>query len=76
MRIGIGSQRRFSTKSQKFQIEKHQLPASHSGSNLFVFNFPYPIFKIDLYHRNTRVNYFLDERDDRSNYWKQKRQEK
>jgi len=23
-----------------------------------------------------RVNYFLDERDDRFNYWKQRRQEK
>jgi Zn-dependent peptidase ImmA (M78 family) len=29
-----------------------------------------------LSHRNTRVNYFLDERDDRFNYWKQRRQEK
>jgi Zn-dependent peptidase ImmA (M78 family) len=29
-----------------------------------------------LFHRNTRVNYFLDERDDRFNYWKQRRQEK
>jgi len=29
-----------------------------------------------LFHRNTRVNYFLDERDDRFNYWRQRRQEK
>jgi Zn-dependent peptidase ImmA (M78 family) len=29
-----------------------------------------------LFHRNTRVNYFLNERDDRFNYWKQRRQEK
>jgi Zn-dependent peptidase ImmA (M78 family) len=29
-----------------------------------------------LFHRNTKVNYFLDERDDRFNYWKQRRQEK
>jgi Zn-dependent peptidase ImmA (M78 family) len=29
-----------------------------------------------LFHRNTRVNYFLDERDDKFNYWKQRRQEK
>jgi Zn-dependent peptidase ImmA (M78 family) len=39
-------------------------------------NFPYPIFKIDLYYRNTKVNYFLGERDDRFNYWKQRKQEK
>ena len=29
-----------------------------------------------LFHRNTRVNYFLDERDNRFNYWKHRRQEK
>jgi Zn-dependent peptidase ImmA (M78 family) len=29
-----------------------------------------------LFHRNARVNYFLDEKDDRFNYWKQRRQEK
>jgi Zn-dependent peptidase ImmA (M78 family) len=29
-----------------------------------------------LFHRNTKVNYFLDERDDRFNYWRQRRQEK
>jgi Zn-dependent peptidase ImmA (M78 family) len=29
-----------------------------------------------LFHRNTRVNYFLDERDNRFNYWKQRKQEK
>jgi len=29
-----------------------------------------------LFHRNTRVNYFLDERDDSFNYWKQRKQEK
>jgi Zn-dependent peptidase ImmA (M78 family) len=29
-----------------------------------------------LFHRNARVNYFLDERDDRFNYWRQRRQEK
>jgi Zn-dependent peptidase ImmA (M78 family) len=29
-----------------------------------------------LFHRNVRVNYFLDERDDKFNYWKQRRQEK
>ena len=29
-----------------------------------------------LFHRNVRVNYFLDERDERFNYWKQRRQEK
>jgi Zn-dependent peptidase ImmA (M78 family) len=29
-----------------------------------------------LFHRNAKVNYFLDERDDRFNYWKQRRQEK
>jgi Zn-dependent peptidase ImmA (M78 family) len=29
-----------------------------------------------LFHRNTKVNYFLNERDDRFNYWKQRRQEK
>jgi len=29
-----------------------------------------------LFHRNVRVNYFLDEKDDRFNYWKQRRQEK
>jgi hypothetical protein len=25
-----------------------------------------------LFHRNTGVNYFLDERDNRFNYWKQR----
>jgi Zn-dependent peptidase ImmA (M78 family) len=29
-----------------------------------------------LFHRNVRVNYFLDEKDNRFNYWKQRRQEK
>jgi len=29
-----------------------------------------------LFHRNTGVNYFLDERDNRFNYWQQRRQEK
>jgi Zn-dependent peptidase ImmA (M78 family) len=29
-----------------------------------------------LFHRNTRTNYFLNERDNRFNYWKQRRQEK
>jgi len=29
-----------------------------------------------LFHRNIRVKYFLDERDDRFNYWKQRKQEK
>jgi Zn-dependent peptidase ImmA (M78 family) len=29
-----------------------------------------------LFHRNVRVNYFLDERDNRFNYWKQRRQER
>jgi len=29
-----------------------------------------------LFHRSMKVNYFLDERDDRFNYWKQRRQEK
>jgi Zn-dependent peptidase ImmA (M78 family) len=29
-----------------------------------------------LFHRNTKVNYFLDERNNRFNYWKQRRQEK
>jgi Zn-dependent peptidase ImmA (M78 family) len=29
-----------------------------------------------LFYRNTKVNYFLDERDNRFNYWKQRRQEK
>jgi Zn-dependent peptidase ImmA (M78 family) len=29
-----------------------------------------------LFHRNVRVNYFLDERDNKFNYWKQRRQEK
>jgi len=29
-----------------------------------------------LFHRDTRVNYFLDERDDWFNYWRQRRQEK
>jgi Zn-dependent peptidase ImmA (M78 family) len=29
-----------------------------------------------LFHRNIKVNYFLDERDNRFNYWKERRQEK
>jgi Zn-dependent peptidase ImmA (M78 family) len=29
-----------------------------------------------LFHRNTEVNYFLDEKDDRFNYWRQRKQEK
>jgi Zn-dependent peptidase ImmA (M78 family) len=29
-----------------------------------------------LFHRNTKVNYFLNEGDDKFNYWKQRRQEK
>jgi Zn-dependent peptidase ImmA (M78 family) len=29
-----------------------------------------------LFHRNTKVNYFLNERDERFNYWKQRKQEK
>jgi Zn-dependent peptidase ImmA (M78 family) len=29
-----------------------------------------------LFHRNIKVNYFLDERDNRFNYWKEMRQEK
>jgi len=29
-----------------------------------------------LFHRDVRVNYFLDERDYRFNYWRQRRQEK
>jgi Zn-dependent peptidase ImmA (M78 family) len=29
-----------------------------------------------LFYRNTKINYFLDERDDRFNYWKQRRQVK
>jgi Zn-dependent peptidase ImmA (M78 family) len=29
-----------------------------------------------LFHRNAKVNYFLDERDDMFNYWKQRKQEK
>jgi Zn-dependent peptidase ImmA (M78 family) len=29
-----------------------------------------------LFHKSRRVNYFLDERDDRFNYRKQRRQEK
>jgi len=28
-----------------------------------------------LFHRNTKVNYFLNERDERFNYWKQRKQE-
>jgi len=29
-----------------------------------------------FFHRNIKVNYFLDERDNRFNYWKQRKQEK
>jgi Zn-dependent peptidase ImmA (M78 family) len=29
-----------------------------------------------LFHRSMKVNYFLDERDDEFNYWKQRKQEK
>jgi Zn-dependent peptidase ImmA (M78 family) len=29
-----------------------------------------------LFHRNAKVNYSLDEKDDKFNYWRQRRQEK
>jgi hypothetical protein len=29
-----------------------------------------------VFHRNVRANYFLDKKDGRFNYWKQRRQEK